>query len=88
MMRGASSSPERRDMVISTMRSYGRKLHFRWSRDQCSAKREKWLHFSVGLGFGIRLGLGYDSGYWLGLGLGLGLGLEFGSEIRAQGLQK
>ena len=40
------------------------KLLFRWSRDQCSAKREKWLHFSVGLGFGIGLGLGYDSGYW------------------------
>ena len=58
----------------------GEKLLFRWSRDQCSAKREKWLHTSVGLGFGI--GLGYDSGYWLGFGLG------FGSEIRAQGLQK
>ena len=64
----------------------GEKLLFRWSRDQCSAKREKRLHFSVGLGFGIGLGLGYDSGYWLGLGLGFGLG--FGSEIRAQGLQK
>ena len=64
----------------------GEKLLFRWSRDQCSAKREKWLHFSVGLGFGIGLGLGYDSGYWLGLGFGLGSG--FGSEIRAQGLQK
>ena len=62
----------------------GEKLLFRWSRDQCSAKREKRLHFSVGLGFGI--GLGYDSGYWLGLGCGFGLG--FGSEIRAQGLQK
>ena len=62
------------------------KLLFRWSRDQFSAKREKWLHFSVGLGFGIGLGLGYDSGYWLGLGFGLGS--EFGSEIRAQGLQK
>ena len=64
----------------------GEKLLFRWSRDQCLAKREKWLHFSVGLGFGIGLGLGYDSGYWLLLGFGLGLG--FGSEIRAQGLQK
>ena len=64
----------------------GEKLHFRWSRDQCPAKREKRFHFSVGLGFGIGLGLGYDSGYWLGLGLGFGLG--FGSEIRAQGLQK
>ena len=64
----------------------GEKLLFRWSRDQCSAKREKWLHTSVGLGFGIGLGLGYDSGYWLVLGFGLGLG--FGSEIRAQGLQK
>ena len=64
----------------------GEKLLFRWSRDQCSAKREKRLHFSVGLGFGIGLGLGYDSGYWLGLGFGFGLG--FGSEIRAQGLQK
>ena len=29
----------------------GEKLLFRWSRDQCSAKREKWLHTSVGLGF-------------------------------------
>ena len=59
-----------------------------WSRDQCSAKREKRLHFSVRLGFGIgfRLGLGYDSGYWLGSGFGLGS--EFGSEIRAKGLQK
>ena len=64
----------------------GEKLHFKWIRDQCPAKREKRLHFSVGLGFGIGLGLGYDSGYWLGLGFGLGL--EFGSEIRAQRLQK
>ena len=64
----------------------GEKMLFRWTRDQCSAKREKWLYFSVGLGCGIGLGLGYDSGYWLVLGLGLGLG--FGSEIRAQGLRK
>ena len=64
----------------------GKKLHFRWSRDQCPAKRETRIHFSAGLGFGIGLGLGYDSGYLLGLELGLGLG--FGSEIRAQGLQK
>ena len=64
----------------------GEKLLFKWSRDQCSAKREKRIHFSVGLGFGIGLGLGYDSGYWLGLGFGSGSG--FGSEIRAQGLQK
>ena len=64
----------------------GEKLLLRRSRDQCLAKREKWLHFSAGLGFGIGLGLGYDSGYWLVLGFGLGLG--FGSEIRAQGLQK
>ena len=60
----------------------GKKLLFRWSRDQFLVKREKWLHFSVGLGFGIGLGLGYDLGYWLGLGLG------FGSEIKAKGLQK
>ena len=64
----------------------GEKLLFWWSRDQCSSKREKWLHTSVGLGFGIGLGLGYDSGY--GLGLGFRLGLGFGSEIRAQGLKK
>ena len=64
----------------------GKKLLFRLSRYQWSAKREKCLHLSVGLGFGIRLGLGYDSGYWLVLGFGLGLGFE--SEIRAQGLQK
>ena len=64
----------------------GEKLLFRWSRDQCSAKREKWLHNSVGLGFGIGLGLGYDSGY--GLGLRFRLGLGFGSEIRTQGLKK
>ena len=64
----------------------GEKLHFRWSRDQYPAKREKRFHFSVEfeLGFGIGLGLGYDSGYWLGFGLGSG----FGSEIRAQGQQK
>ena len=62
----------------------GKKLLFRWSRDQFSAKRAKWLHFSVGLGFGIGLGLWYDSGYWLVFGFRLGLG--FGSEIRAQGL--
>ena len=61
----------------------GEKLLFRWSRDQCPAKREKRFQFSVALGFGIGLGLGYDSGYWLGLGFGLGSG--FGSEIRAQG---
>ena len=59
----------------------GEKLHFRWSRDQCSAKRERLLYFLVGLRFGIGLGLGYDSGYWSVLGFGLGLG--FGSEIRA-----
>ena len=59
---------------------------FMWSRDQCSAKREKRLHFSVRLGFGMGLGLGYDLGYWFRLGFGLGSG--FGSEIRAQGLQK
>ena len=64
----------------------GEKLLLRWSRDQCSAEREKMFHFSVGLGFGIGLGLGYDSGYWLGLEFGLGSG--FGSKIRAQGLQK
>ena len=64
----------------------GEKLLLRWSRDQCSAKREKWLHTSVGLGFGIGLGLGYDLGY--GLGLGFMLGLGFGSKIRAQGLKK
>ena len=61
----------------------GKKLLFRWLRDQCSAKREKRFHFSVGLGLKIWLGLGYDSGYWLELGFGLGSG--FGSEIRAQG---
>ena len=64
----------------------GKKPIFVWSRDQCSAKRDKRLHFSVGLGFGIGLGLGYDSGYWIGLRFGLGSG--FGSEIGAQGLQK
>ena len=64
----------------------GEKLLFRWSRDECSAKQEKLLHFSVGLGFGIGLGLWYDLGHWLALRFGLGLG--FGSEIRAQGLQK
>ena len=60
----------------------GEKLLFRWSRDQRSAKREKWCHFSVGSGFEIGLGLWYDLGYWLGLGLGSGLGYE----IRARGL--
>ena len=50
----------------------GEKLIFMRSRDQCSAKREKRLHFSVGLGFGIGLGLGYESGYWLGLVSGFG----------------
>ena len=39
------------------------KLIFMWSRDQCSAKRDKRLRFSLGLGFGIGLGLWYDSGY-------------------------
>ena len=64
----------------------GEKLIFVRSRDQCSAKREKRLHFSVGLGFGIGLGLEYDSGYWIGLGFGLRSG--FVSEIGAQALQK
>ena len=64
----------------------GEKQIFMWSRGRCSAKREKRLHFSVGLGFGIGLGFGYDSGYWIGLGLELGSG--FGSEIGAQRLQK
>ena len=53
---------------------------------QLNCKREKWLHFSVELGFGIGLGLGYDSGYWLVFRFGVGFG--FGSEIRAQGLQR
>ena len=64
----------------------GEKLIFMRSRDRCSAKREKRLHFSVGSGFGVGLGLRYESGYWLGLGFELESG--FGSEIRAQGLQK
>ena len=64
----------------------GEKLLFWWSRDQCTAKREKWLHFSVGLGFGIGVGLGYHSGD--GVGVGFRLELGFGSEIRAQGLKK
>ena len=64
----------------------GEKLILMWSHDQFSAKREKRLHFSVGLEFGIGLGYGYDSGYWLGFGFGLGSG--FGSEIRALGPQK
>ena len=58
----------------------GKKLIFMWSRDQCSAKRDKRLRFSLGLGFGIEIGLWYDSGDWLGLGL------RFGSEIREHGL--
>ena len=62
------------------------KLTFMWSRGQCSAKRGKRHYSSVRLGFGIGLGLGYDFGYWSELGFGLGSG--FGSEIRAQGLQK
>ena len=62
----------------------GEKLIFAWSCDQFSAKQDKRLHFSVGLGFGI--GLGCDSGYWIGLGFGLESGLV--SEIGAQGLQK
>ena len=62
----------------------GEKLLFRWSRDQCLAKREKRLDSSVGLGFGIGSELGYDSGHWLGLGFGLSLGFE--PEIRTQGL--
>ena len=60
----------------------GEKLVFVWSRDQCSAKREKRLHFLVGLGFGIGLGLGYNLGHWIWIGSG------FGSEIGAQGLQR
>ena len=63
----------------------GEKLIFMWSRDQCSAERDKRLRFSVGLGFGIGLGSWYDLGSWLEIGFGLGLG--FGSEIRARGLQ-
>ena len=66
----------------------GEKLIFVWLRDQFSAKQEKRLHFSVGLGFGIGLGLGYDLGYRYWLGLGFGLGSGFGPETRAQGLQK
>ena len=61
-------------------------LIFMWSRDQSSAKREKRLRISVGAGSGIELELEYDAGRWLGLLFGLGSG--FGSEIRAQGLQK
>ena len=56
------------------------KLLFMWSRDQCLDKREKWLHTSVGLGFGIVLG------YGLGLGFRSELGYRY--DIRAQGLKK
>ena len=49
-----------------------------WSRDQCSAKQEKRLYSSDGLGFGI--GLGYA---WSDYRLGFGRGLGFGPEIRA-----
>ena len=54
----------------------GEKLIFVWSRDQFLDKREKRLHFSVGLGSVIGKGLEYDSGS------------GFASKIRAQGLQK
>ena len=54
----------------------GEKLIFMWSRDQCLAKQDKRLRFSVRFG----IGLGYDSGDWFGSGSG--------SEIRAYGLQK
>ena len=72
------------------MGSYGRKTNFYVvrSRDQCSAKRDRRLRFSVGLGFVIGLGLWYDSGYWIGLGIGLGSGFGSVSVIRARGLQK
>ena len=36
----------------------GEKLIFTWSRDHFLAKREKKLHFLVGLRFEIGLGLG------------------------------
>ena len=50
---------------ITRMRSYGKKLLFRWSRDQFWAKQRKRLHFSAVLGFEIGLWLWYDSGHWL-----------------------
>ena len=62
------------------------KLLFRWSRDQCSARRKKKRYFSVGLGFWVGLGLWYASGGRFGLGLGLWLG--FGCEIKEQGQEK
>ena len=56
----------------------------------CGHVTRAWLNGRKGfisrLRFGIGLRLGYDLGYWLGSWFGLGLG--FGSEIRAQGLQK
>ena len=50
-------------------------LMFRWSRDQCSAKREERLHFSVGFGLGrvwyrVRVGFGIwvrVRGQWTGV---------------------
>ena len=63
----------------------GEKLHFRWSLDQCLAKRDKMLRFSGGLEFGIGLGLWYDSGYWLGLGFGWGLGPGLDLKSRHRG---
>jgi hypothetical protein len=56
----------------SFYRSFRRKITLRWSRDQCSAEREKRFCFLVGLG--------YDSRYRLELGFGL----KFRCEIRTQ----
>ena len=55
-----SESPRMTYGKNATLRSYGRKSDFMWSRDQCSAKRDKRLRFSVGLGFGIGLGFGSE----------------------------
>ena len=46
----------------ANLRSNGRKTHFYVAMGQSSAKREKRLHFSFGLGFGIGLGYGLGSG--------------------------
>ena len=72
------NQPALRRVKCNPEKLYAKKLLLRWSRDQCLARRETRLRFSVELGFRTGLWLGYDLRYWLGLGLGSG--------IRAQGL--
>ena len=87
----------------ANLRSNGRKTHFYLAMGQSSAKREKRLHFSFGLGFTQLANLTLASltccegrkgaehagdARWIRLGFGIGLGYGLGSGLNLKSGQK